>query len=40
MKTFFRVIIFNMVFCPIFLVAKEGSKDSDGNFINAHGAET
>lgn len=38
MKTFFRVIIFNMVFCPIFLVAQESWKDSDGNFINAHGA--
>jgi len=38
MKTFFHVIIFNMVFCPVCLLAQESWKDSDGNFINAHGA--
>jgi hypothetical protein len=38
MKTFFRVITFITVFFPISLLAQESWKDSDGNFINAHGA--
>ena len=32
------MIIFNIIFFPINLLAQEKWKDTDGNFINAHGA--
>ena len=37
-KPLFRLIILNIVFFPVTLLAQESWKDTDGNFINAHGA--
>lgn len=38
MKLLLGVVICSVVYCPVSLLAQEGWKDVDGNFINAHGA--